>query len=121
MSRLASQRANSSRPLWLGLISGGALWRRFGFHFVEPVLWGGVAYSIGAVLDFLNWPVIVPGVIRSHELFHVAVLIGLGFHWAFAFAIADGRHSPREVRRALHPELALLDAGAPEPKRRSAP
>jgi channel protein (hemolysin III family) len=106
---------------WLGLISGTALWRRYGFHFVEPLLWGGVAYSIGAVLDFLAWPVLIPGVVQWHELFHVAVLIGLGFHWAFAFAIADGRHSPREVERALHPGLALLEEAASRRNQGGAP
>jgi channel protein (hemolysin III family) len=94
---------------WLGVISGSALWRRFGFKFVEPILWGGVAYSIGAVLDFLGWPVLIPGVIQWHEVFHVAVLIGLGFHWSFAYAIADGRHMPVEVQRAMHPGLTLIE------------
>lgn len=79
---------------WMGLASGTALWRRFGFTFVAPVLWGGVAYSIGAVLDHLKWPILVPAAVRAHEVFHVAVLIGLGFHWAFIYGIADGRLSP---------------------------
>lgn len=80
---------------WLGLISGIALWRRFGFNFVEPLLWGGVAYSIGAIMEFLRWPVLIPGVLQWHEVFHVAVLIGLAFHWSLIYAIADGRLAPR--------------------------
>ena len=79
---------------WIGLASGSALYRRYGFAFVAPILWGGLAYSIGAVLDHLKWPELVPGAIRSHEIFHVAVLIGLGFHWSFIYSIADGRMSP---------------------------
>lgn len=79
---------------WIGAYPGIALWRRFGFHFMEPILWGGVAYSIGAIMEFLHWPVLIPGVIQWHEVFHIAVLIGLGFHWAFVFAIADGRLTP---------------------------
>jgi channel protein (hemolysin III family) len=94
---------------WLGLVSGTALWRRYGFAFVEPILWGGIAYSIGAVLDFLTWPVLIPGVIQWHEVFHVAVLAGLGFHWTFAWAIADGRIAPAKVQRAMHPGLTLLE------------
>jgi predicted membrane channel-forming protein YqfA (hemolysin III family) len=46
---------------------------------------------VGAVLDILRWPVLVPGVIQWHEVFHVAVLVGLAFHWAFIYHIADGR------------------------------
>ncbi len=94
---------------WIGLGSGYALARRFGFHFVEPILWGGVAYSIGAVLDYLKWPVLVPGVVQWHEVFHVAVLVGLGFHWAFAYTIADGRLSPAAIDEPLLPLLMIED------------
>jgi len=94
---------------WIGLGSGIALWRRFGFHFVEPILWGGIAYSIGAVLEFMHWPVLIPGVVHWHEVFHVAVLIGLGFHWAFTYAIADGRLAPWAVEVALPPAMMIED------------
>ncbi|BBO33482.1 PAQR family membrane homeostasis protein TrhA [Lacipirellula parvula] len=79
---------------WIGLASGGALYRRFGFAFVAPILWGGIAYSIGALLDHMKWPEIWPGAIRSHEVFHIAVLIGLACHWSFIYSIADGRLPP---------------------------
>lgn len=86
---------------WIGLISGIALWRRFGYRFILPLLFGGLAYSIGAVLDILQWPVLVPGVVQWHEVFHVAVLVGLTFHWAFIYGIADGRFSPRSLDESL--------------------
>jgi channel protein (hemolysin III family) len=89
---------------WIGLASGIPLWRRYGFAFVAPVLWGGVAYSIGAVLDSLRWPIIVPGVVQWHEVFHVAVLMGLSFHWAFIYSIADGRLAPQPLTDALTDE-----------------
>ena len=79
---------------WIGLGSGIALWRRFNFALVEPLLWGGIAYSLGAVLEFIRWPILIPGVVQSHEVFHIAVLIGLTFHWSFIYAIADGRLAP---------------------------
>jgi channel protein (hemolysin III family) len=79
---------------WIGAFSGISIWRRFGFRFMGPILWGGVAYSIGAVLEFLQWPVVWPGIVQWHEVFHLAVLIGLGFHWAFIYSLADGRLSP---------------------------
>ena len=82
---------------WIGLVSGTALYRQYGFAFVAPVLWGGLAYSIGAVLDHLKWPEPIPGAVRSHEVFHIAVLIGLAFHWSFIYSIADGRMSPIET------------------------
>ena len=78
---------------WLGLFSVISLWRRYGFHFIQALLWGGVAYSVGAVFGVINWPVLVEGVVQGHEVFHVAVLLGLGSHWAFIYHIADG-HVP---------------------------
>jgi len=75
---------------WLGLFSGISLTRRFGFHFVQPLAWGGLAYTVGAVLEGLRWPVLLAGVVQWHEMLHVAVLIGLCCHWSFIYQIADG-------------------------------
>ena len=79
---------------WIGLIGGVALWRRHGFPFIAPIFWGGVAYSIGAVMEQIGWPTLISGVIQAHEVFHIAVLIGLAFHWSFIYGIADGRLAP---------------------------
>ncbi len=68
---------------WVGLLSGAALWRRFGFAFVRPLVAGGVAYTVGATIDYMGAPTIIPGVVGPHELFHVAVLVGIGCHWRF--------------------------------------
>lgn len=83
---------------WLGLYTGISLWRRYGYEFIRPILWGGIAYSVGAILEALRWPVVIPGVIQWHEIFHVAVLIGLTFHWAFNYHIADGSVPPNRVK-----------------------
>ncbi len=75
---------------WIGLVSGSILWRRHGWRFVLPLAWGGVAYTAGAILEFLRWPVLIPGVLGPHELFHVAVLLGAGLHWRFVSSFASG-------------------------------
>jgi channel protein (hemolysin III family) len=75
---------------WLGVVSGVALWRRNGFAFIRPLLGGGLAYTSGGVLEFLRWPVLIPGVLGAHELFHVAVLLGAGLHWKFVWQFAGG-------------------------------
>lgn len=75
---------------WCGMFSCVLLWRRYGFAFVEPLIWGGVAYSIGAAIVLSHWPTVVPGVIGAHELWHLAVLTGLGLHWRFVFQFAAG-------------------------------
>lgn len=68
---------------WLGAFAMVALSRRYGLRFMMPLLSGGVLYTIGALVELTNWPVLVPRVIRPHEIFHVAVLGGLACHWWF--------------------------------------
>src|SRR5687767_12664077 len=74
---------------WLGLISTVAIALRSGVRFILPLVWGALAYTGGAVVDFLDRPVLVAGVVGPHELFHLAVLAGISFHWAFIRGIAD--------------------------------
>ncbi len=80
---------------WLGAASGAELWRRHGARFVRPLLLGGVAYTAGAALELLRWPVALAGVVGPHELFHVLVLAGAAFHWRFVWLFADGTIPPR--------------------------
>jgi channel protein (hemolysin III family) len=73
---------------WLGAISTIAIAHRFGWRFVLPLLWGALAYTIGALADQFDWPVPVSGIVGPHEIFHLAVLAGISFHWAFIRTIA---------------------------------
>lgn len=73
---------------WIGAGTGLVLWRRRGLRYVSPLVWGGVAYSAGAVLEFLRWPNPWPGWIHSHELFHMCVILGASLHWRFCAGIA---------------------------------
>ncbi len=52
---------------------------------------GGIAYTIGAILDFTEYPVIISGVIGPHEIFHVFVILGALAHWLLIYQIADYR------------------------------
>lgn len=73
---------------WVGAYSGYALYRRYGWKFIRPLVWGGLAYTLGGTAEFLRQPVLIEGVVGPHELFHLAVLAGLGFHFRFAFSFA---------------------------------
>ncbi len=77
---------------WVGAISGILLYRRFGLNFIKPLLYGAFAYTVGAVMEFLRWPELIPGHIGPHELFHIAVLFGLGYHFLFIYTFADHDH-----------------------------
>jgi channel protein (hemolysin III family) len=73
---------------WMGIFAGVLLGRRHGFSFIKPLLIGGIAYSIGGLLEFLQWMMMIPGVVHAHELFHVAVLMGVFWHWLFIWQFA---------------------------------
>jgi len=92
---------------WLGVISTVALARRSGVRFVLPLVWGALAYTLGAVAEFLGWPVLVAGIVGPHEVFHLAVLAGISFHWAFILGIAGDARA-----RVLHAEVAVLGVRA---------
>ncbi len=73
---------------WLGAVSAGILWYQRSLSFIKPIFFGGLAYTIGAVLEFIHQPILIVGVFEPHEFFHIAVLVGLGFHWKFVYTIA---------------------------------
>ncbi|UII32794.1 hemolysin III family protein [Fulvivirga ulvae] len=70
---------------WLGLVSIIGIWKLKGATSFKYLLYGGLAYTIGAVIDWMQYPILLPGYFEAHELFHVAVLIGIAFHWVFLF------------------------------------
>lgn len=85
---------------WAGGISCVILWKRYGVSFTKPLIWGGVAYTIGAVILTMQWPTVIPGVVGPHELWHLAVLAGLGLHWKFVFQFASGQPDTKKAEFA---------------------
>ncbi|MGH7171077.1 MAG: PAQR family membrane homeostasis protein TrhA [Gemmataceae bacterium] len=73
---------------WVGLYSGTLLALRHGIRFIVPLACGGAAYTAGAILEFLQWPNPLAGIIGPHELFHLFVLAGVGCHWRFMWNFA---------------------------------
>jgi channel protein (hemolysin III family) len=74
---------------WVGALSGYLLYRRFGFAYMVPVLVGGLAYSVGALLEYARYPVLVAGIVGPHEIFHILVLVGIFAHWVFIRRVAQ--------------------------------
>lgn len=68
---------------WLGCLSVIALACRRGIRCTLPLIYGGIAYTVGAVLEYWQWPVVISGIIGPHEVFHLAVICGIGFHCRF--------------------------------------
>jgi channel protein (hemolysin III family) len=102
---------------WFGLVSGIALARRFGFRFILPLVWGALAYTLGALVDFLDWPDPFPAVFGAHELFHLAVLAGIAFHWQFILGIASGDIPEESERKSIGQSMPVgrstVVSGAP--------
>lgn len=78
---------------WLGVLTAYFLTRQFGFKSILPLVYGAVAYTVGATLEFLKLPVLISGVLGPHEIFHVLVLTGISFHWQFVYRMAKLHHA----------------------------
>ncbi len=68
---------------WAAIFSAYHTHRLHGFRIIKPLMYGGLAYTVGASLEFLQLPIVIPGAIGPHELFHIAVLAGIAWHWQF--------------------------------------
>jgi hemolysin III len=51
------------------------------------VVVGGMFYSVGAVLNVLRWPVLWPGRVGAHDVFHLFVLAGSLAHYWFLLTV----------------------------------
>jgi len=89
---------------WFGLFSGVVIAIRYGVHFVTPLVLGGVIYTIGAVIDFHQGLIFIPGVIHPHEFLHMMVLMGAFSHWLFIWQFAPGERAVERFlkRREMH-------------------
>ena len=76
---------------WVGLFSGVLIRLQYGPGYLGPLLAGGICYTVGAVIDANQWPILFPMIVGPHELFHLMVLAGLGFQWYFIAQIAAGK------------------------------
>ncbi len=70
---------------WVGALTGILLYRRFHFEFIKYLIFGALAYTIGAIFEFLRTPILIEGVLGPHEIFHIFVLFGISFHFIFIF------------------------------------
>lgn len=78
---------------WVGILSAYLTHRLHGFTIIKPLLYGAIAYTAGASLEFLRLPIVIPGVIGPHELFHIAVLFGIAWHWQFVKNLINLKNS----------------------------
>ena len=75
----------------LGTITFLKIVERYGWKETLLLFLGGVAYSAGAIIDYIQGPVILTGIFEAHELFHILVIVGATMHWIFIYNWADRR------------------------------
>jgi hemolysin III len=84
---------------WFGIVTGLLLAWRYGIQFVALLLIGGLAYTVGAIIDFHQRVIFIPGVIHPHEFLHMTVLIGAFSHWLFNWQFARGEKAVASLLR----------------------
>ncbi len=95
---------------WLGVLSGWKLKREGHDRALRLMILGGVAYSVGAVIEAAGYPTLISGVIGPHELFHVAVVAGVLLHWRCVKAMLPVRPLVVVDDRPQQLTLPLWDA-----------
>ena len=68
---------------WMGSLTGYKFRQSFEGESHFWLIAGGIFYSVGAVIDFLRWPIIIDGIFGPHEIFHIFVILGAVSHWIF--------------------------------------
>lgn len=72
---------------WGSVVSYNELTRRLPGRILRPILLGGAFYSVGAIIHLIQWPILWPGVIEAHEIFHVFVVAGSIVHYRFMLEV----------------------------------
>jgi hemolysin III len=71
---------------WLGTLGIWHYWRATGWRGIAWVMTGAAFYTLGAAIELAQWPVVIPGVVQSHELLHFCDIAGSACHLVFISA-----------------------------------
>jgi hemolysin III len=66
---------------WSALIWVPWIWRELGPGAIALIALGGACYTVGTVIYAVGRPRLFPRAFSHHELFHVLVIAGSGFHF----------------------------------------
>jgi channel protein (hemolysin III family) len=80
---------------WTGLISALMIWRRHGVSYTVLPFFGGVVFSVGGAVKAAERLVVIPRIVGAHEVFHLAVLLGMSCFWIFIFDAVGLREKAR--------------------------
>jgi hemolysin III len=73
---------------WIGVLYFPEIKSSLDATNIQLLIIGGVTYTLGAMIYAFKWPDPFPKVFGYHEVFHVFVVLGSGFHFCLNFNIA---------------------------------
>ncbi len=73
---------------WIGALYFSEIKSSLDITNIRLLLMGGLTYTLGALIYALKWPDPFPSIFGYHELFHVLVVLGSGFHFCLIYNIA---------------------------------
>lgn len=68
---------------WFGMTGIVHYYRAVGFRGMNWAMAGAFFYTLGAVFELLQWPIIWPGVLGGHEMLHMCDMVGTFCHFVF--------------------------------------
>lgn len=90
---------------WTGLVSAYMIWRRHGLSYVVLPFCGGVIFSVGGIVEAAERLVLIPNIVESHEVFHLAVLLGMSCFWIYIFdAVGIESRTRRTLVKTAKPQ-----------------
>jgi hemolysin III len=73
---------------WIGILYFPEIKSSLDTTNIQLLVIGGVTYTLGALIYAFKWPDPFPRVFGYHEVFHVLVVLGSGFHFYLNYNIA---------------------------------
>jgi hemolysin III len=84
---------------WGALLVYFELARMYSHRKLFPLVFGGILYSIGSAINLLGQPILLPGVIGAHELFHLFVVAGSMSQFLFVLRVVVPARRTRSANR----------------------
>jgi hemolysin III len=87
---------------WIGCLTFYELAAAVSYAALRPMWVGGLFYSVGALIHLARWPIVWPGVLGAHELFHLFVMAGSVCHyWFMLTVVVPFQHPATEAEPSL--------------------
>lgn len=82
---------------WIGFLTRYRFLQCYPAQSSRLIMYGAIAYTFGAIVDFKRWFIIWPTYFGSHEFFHIMIILGAASHWAFIYKWANHPVSDRFI------------------------